>query len=382
MNKPEKNNLLIIAGETSGDLIGGALIEQLKKINPQLNIVGIGGDKMAEAGMQPLYHINQMAFLGFAEVVKHLPFIHKVQKNILEIVKTENIKNVVLIDYPGFNLSIAKKLKAAGIKIIYYVSPQLWAWGAGRVKKIKKLVNRMLVVFPFEEKFYKKFNIKAEFVGHPISERAEKYTFLSRKQLYQNFSLNDNKEILLIMPGSRKQEVKQNFSHSINAAVKLAEEFNLQVIVAGSQNIDDEIYYSLSHHRNFKIIREHNFDFMLHSKLGIIKSGTSTLEAAYFALPMIIIYKTSALTYAIGKQMVKIDSIGMANILLEEHIVPELIQSKVNEKDIYNELKKFLTNRQYYESVKEKLSVVKEKLGGLQSSVKAAEIINAEINEL
>ena len=142
---------MIIAGEVSGDLHGASLITELRKLDDTIEIYGIGGDKMKAAGMNIIHHINQMAFLGFAEIIKHLPFIRKVQKDLIDIIKNKEIKTVVLIDYPGFNLSIAKKLKAMGVKIIYYISPQVWAWGAGRIKKIKKLIDKMLVVFPFEE---------------------------------------------------------------------------------------------------------------------------------------------------------------------------------------------------------------------------------------
>ena len=186
---------MIIAGEVSGDLHGASLIVELKKLDRRLNIYGIGGDKMKAAGMNIVYHINKMAFLGFAEIIKHLPFIRKVQNDLIKVVKEKNIKNVVLIDYPGFNLSIAKKLKAFGVNIIYYISPQVWAWGAGRINKMKKLVDKMLVVFPFEEELYKKHGVDVEFVGHPLLERISEYNFLTREQLFEKFNLEKGKEI-------------------------------------------------------------------------------------------------------------------------------------------------------------------------------------------
>ena len=166
---------------------------------------------MRSEGMEVLYHTDQMAFLGFAEVVKHLPFIRKVQKKLIDVIKKEKISCVVLIDYPGFNLSIAKKLKPLGIKIIYYVSPQLWAWAKGRVKKVRKLVDKMLVVFPFEVEFYQKENVNVEYVGHPLVERINQYKFLSRDEFFSKFNLDREKEILLVMPGSRKAGSKNNF---------------------------------------------------------------------------------------------------------------------------------------------------------------------------
>ena len=162
--KSINKNILIIAGEASGDLHGSALISELKKMDPSINVFGIGGEKMKNSGMNILYSIDKLAFLGFTEVIKHIPFIKKVQREILRLVKEKEIKNAVLIDYPGFNLNLAKKLKASGLYIFYYISPQIWAWGAGRIKKIRLLINKMIVVFPFEEELYRKNNVNVEFV--------------------------------------------------------------------------------------------------------------------------------------------------------------------------------------------------------------------------
>ena len=198
---------MIIAGEASGDLHGAGLIRELKKLDPSIEIYGIGGDRMISAGIKIQYHIKQMAFLGFVEVLRHLPFITKVRKNLIKKIEEEKINTVVLIDYPGFNLNIAKKLHAQGKQIIYYISPQVWAWGTGRIKKIRQLITRMLVVFPFEEKMYREANVNVEYVGHPLVENLENYELLSRDQLYSKLKLESGKDILLILPGSRKHEV-------------------------------------------------------------------------------------------------------------------------------------------------------------------------------
>ncbi len=342
-----KNKLMIISGEVSGDLIGASLIKELKELDENIAICGIGGDKMQAEGMELIYHINKMAFLGFTEVVKHLPFIKKVQTDLLAIVKKREIKNVVLIDYPGFNLNIAKKFKKNGMKIIYYISPQLWAWGSGRMKKIKRLVNKMLVVFPFEEKLYKSNNVDVEFVGHPLVERINEYQFLRKEDLYSKFNIDGSKELLLLMPGSRKHEVEKLFPQIINAAGKLADEFNLQIVIACSSIIDENLYYQLRGQPEFKVITGYTYDLMKYAKFGIIKSGTSTLEAGYFALPMIIVYKISGLTYLIVKKLIKVSKIGMVNILLEDNVVPELIQNDVSERKIYIAGKKILSDKEY-----------------------------------
>jgi len=372
---------MIITGEVSGDLIGASLIKELKSLKPDLMVTGIGGDKMKSVEMDLMYHTDQMAFLGFAEVVKHIPFIRKVQKNLIDVIKKEEIGCVVLIDYPGFNLSIAKKLKPLGVKIIYYVSPQLWAWAKGRVKKVRKLVDKMLVVFPFEVEFYRKENVNVEYVGHPLLERINQYNFLSRDQFFSKFKLEKGKEILLVMPGSRKQEVKAIFPEAIKAANKLAQQFNLQVVVARSKNIDEKYFQQDNISGKFITIEDHNYELMKYSHFGIIKSGTSTLEAGFFALPMIVVYKTSPLTYMIGKQLVKLDRIGMVNILLDEMVVPELIQDEANSENIFNTASKILSDDKTYEKMKNKLGNVKEKLGSDGASLKAARSILEILNE-
>jgi lipid-A-disaccharide synthase len=378
MNKPK--NILMIAGEVSGDYIGAALIVELRKLEPDINVYGLGGDRMKEAGMNILYHIKRMAFLGFAEVVKHLPFIKQVQSDLIQVIKAENIKYAVLIDYPGFNLNFAKKLKHIGVKVIYYISPQIWAWGGGRIKKIKRLVDKMLVVFPFEEDLYKKNNVNVELVGHPLIERIHEYKFLSREELWKKFNF-DEKEILLVMPGSREHEVEKIFPEVIKAAERIASEFNLQIVVACSTNIDEDVFNNSADSKKFTVVKGFTYDLMKYAKLGIIKSGTSTLEAGLFELPMVIVYKTSKLTYLIGKNLVQVDNIGMANIISGEKVVPELIQNDVNENTIYSECKKILTDKILYEDIKRKFNLLKEKLGSAGASARAAKIIYSILNE-
>ena len=372
---------MIIAGEVSGDLHGASLIDELKKIDGNLYICGIGGDKMRSAGMDLIYHINKMAFLGFWEVVKHIPFISKVRKNLISVIKEKNIKNVVLIDYPGFNLSIAKKLRSMNINIIYYISPQIWAWGSGRIKKIKALVSKMLVVFPFEESIYRNAGVDVVFVGHPLLERIKNHNFLSKREIYDKFNLNEDKEILLVLPGSRFHEVEKLFPEIIKAAERTAEKFNLQVVVACSANIDESIFSKLTERKEYSVVKGYTYELLKYAKFGIVKSGTSTLEAGLFELPMLIVYKTSYLTYLIGKKLIKVDRIGMANIITGEKLVPELIQDKVNEETLYQECENILGNPDVYNGMKEKLKNIKERLGAEGASGRAAGIIYTALNE-
>jgi lipid-A-disaccharide synthase len=243
------------------------------------------------------------------------------------------------------------------------------------MKKIKNLVDKMLVVFPFEEKLYKDCNVDAEFVGHPISERIEAYRFLSKQELFEKFNLDETKDILLLMPGSRSNEIEKLFPQMIKAGNRLAARFNLQIVVACSSNIDETIFSESSGFFNFKVVKDQPYDLMKYAKFGIIKSGTSTLEAACFSLPMLIVYKTSMLTYLIGKRLIKVENIGMANIILGERVVPELIQSNVSEKMIFETASKILNNNDYYNSLKAKLGSVKNKLGSSGASARAAKLI-------
>jgi lipid-A-disaccharide synthase len=376
-----KKNLMIIAGEISGDLHGASLVKELKAIDPALSICGIGGEKMKEAGMEISFHINRMAYLGFLEVIRHLPFIRKVQRDLLKLIDERKIKEVVLIDYPGFNLNFAKKLKARRIKIVYYISPQVWAWGMGRIKKIKKLVDKMLVVFPFEEEMYKKEGIDVQFIGHPLLEKIAGYNFLSKVELYSKFNLDQDKQLLLILPGSREHEVKKIFPECIKAADKLAKEFDFQIVTICSENIDENIFRQLTAVKGFKVVKGFAYDFMKYARFGIVKSGTSTLESGIFEMPMIIVYRTSSVTYLIGKKLVRLDNIGMANIISGEKIIPELIQNKVNADSIYESCKEILANNFLYKTMKEKLKIIKDKLGHIGASRRAAEVIYSLMNE-
>ena len=380
--KTNNRNILIVAGEASGDLHGSALISELKKIDPSINVFGIGGEKMKKSGMIILFSIEKLAFLGFTEVIKHIPFIKKVQREILQLVKEKEIHCAVLIDYPGFNLSLAKKLKASGLYVNYYISPQIWAWGASRIKKIRSLINKMIVVFSFEEELYRKNNVNVEFVGHPLLERINEYNLFPKDEFYNKFHLDLTKDILLILPGSRENEIVHIFPSVLKASEKLCSEFNMQIIVACADNIDVNVFNEPGKNIDFKIIKGFNYDLMNLAKIGIIKSGTSTLEAGLFCLPMVIVYKTSLLTYLIGRNLIKLDTIGMANIITGEKIVPELIQKQVNEQNIYLECKKILSNNMLYSSIKSRLSLLKEKLGQLGASHRAAQIIYRSLYEL
>ena len=373
---------MVIAGEVSGDMHGSALISSIKQIDPGIELCGIGGNLMKAEGMELIYNIKDMAFLGFSEVIKHIPFIKHVQKDLLNRIEQGNIKEVVLIDYPGFNLNIAPKIKKLGAKVYYYISPQIWAWGQGRVKKIKKYVDKMIVLFPFEKDFYEKAGVEVEYVGHPLIERIANYKFLSKEDLYNKLNLDPAKNILLVMPGSRKQEIEKIFPEVIKGAEKIANKYSMQIVVACSENIDGDSLKEAAGNIDFIVSKGYNYDLLSHAKFGLIKSGTSTLETGLMELPSLVVYKTGKLTYRIGKALAKIKNLAMANIILGETVLPELIQDDVNANKIFEEADNILGSPQKYATIQQRLSEIKEKLGTPGASKRAAEIIIAGYNEV
>lgn len=372
---------MIIAGEASGDLHGSSLIDELLKIDPALEISGIGGDRMIKGGLKKLHHISEMSFLGFFEIIKHLPFIKKVKNDLITHVKNENIKTVVLIDYPGFNLSIAKSFKQLGIKNIYYISPQIWAWGKGRISKIKNLISRMIVFFPFEKVMYDENKIHSDFVGHPLVSKIDNYNFLTKDEIIKKYNLDTNKELLTILPGSRKQEISMFFNELMIGAEKISKKYNYQIAVACADNIDENYIRNFSSLQNFKVIKNDTYSLLRNSKFAIVKSGTSTLETAIIGTPFIVVYKTNFLTYLIGKTLIKIKNIALVNIVAGKTIVKELIQNDVNPENIFNEARIILSDKEKIKRLKNDLSEIKRKLNtDGNPSKKAAEIIYSELN--
>ncbi len=377
-----KRSLLIIAGEASGDLHGSELVRKLKAFDSELQIFAVGGERMQSAGAELLYNVKDLAFLGFKEVIAHIPFIKRVQKDLLKVIEDNKIDFIILIDYPGFNLNFAKKLKRLNKTIIYYISPQIWAWGMARVNKIKRFTDKMLVVFPFEKELYDKHKVKAEYVGHPLMERIENFDFADRSEFFRRHNLDESKNILLIMPGSRKHEIEMILPVALEASSKLKKEFNLEIVIAAAENIEKSFIADFVKDDSIKIIEKENYNLMKHATFGIIKSGTSSLEAAIIGLPIVVVYKTSALTYFIGKNLVKLNSIAMPNIIVKKKIIEEFVQKDFNVNGLYSSVKKYLTDKGEYEKLRSSLKEVKEILAFDGSpSERSAEIILAMMNE-
>lgn len=368
-----QNSILIIAGELSGDVQGGKLVAAIKKLSPDVKITGIGGDNMKAAGMELLHHIREMSFLGFSEVVKHLPFIRKLMNELTEWIETNRPGTVILIDYPGFNLRLAKKAKKSGCRVVYYISPQVWAWGAGRIKKISRLVDHMIVVFPFEEALYKAAGVKVDFVGHPILEGLN--SNFSREEFYKKHGFKLDAPLVGLLPGSRAQEVEYLYLQMVEAAQLMKKELpDLRTVTGISPTLNENIYSTIEADRDL----EHSdeiYDVMQHSDMLFVASGTATLESACLGTPMIIVYRVSPISWFLGKLLVKLKNIGLVNIVAGEKIVPEILQSEVTAARLSSEGISLLGDKILMEDTRKRLSMVRESLGETGASRRAAELI-------
>lgn len=365
---------MIITGEASGDLHGAALIREIKRMHPQTEFYGIGGARMISEGMTPQFNIKDMAFLGLTEVISHIPFILRVQKKLLKTILEQEIQTLVLIDYPGFNLNFAKKLKGK-VKIYYYICPQIWAWGKRRIHKIKRRIDRALVVFPFEEKIFRDAGIPVSYVGHPLYEQIRNYQFLEREELLSRIGLRKEEEILLLLPGSRIDEIRRLLPEMVSAARKISKEFNLRPVIALSENIEESLLTKMADLSGIPFLKGFTRDLMKHSKFGIIKSGTSCLEASLIGLPEIIVYRTNFVTYQIAKRLVKLGSIGMVNLLAEKPFIEELIQEEANAESMFKAVARHLRNPLRIEDIRSNYLSINERLGSEGASNAAAAII-------
>lgn len=367
-------NLLIVAGEPSGDRHAAHLVEELQKRLPQVNFYGIGGDEMAASGVQLIYHIRDMAFLGLTEVIRHLPFIRSVFKRLQKWLNESKPAAVILIDYPGFNLRLARMAKRRHIPVIYFICPQLWAWGKHRIKKIRRFVDLPLVIFKFEEEFYARYGITAKFVGHPLVDEIkislDEETFRTRHQLHSE------KPIIALLPGSRSHEVHQLLPLMAQAAQNFDGNGQYQWVLGKSATLPINIFQALLRDFPFiKIVEHDTHHLQKFAWLALVASGTATLETAYLGTPMIVLYKVSPLTYWIGRLLVNIPNIALVNIVLQRRIVPELLQKEVTTSRIEQEVRKYIAEPQYYQRVAAELQKVPSILGEAGAAARAADEI-------
>ena len=371
MNK----KIMIIAGEASGDLHGSGLVRELKTKNPDLQIFGIGGDKMQQQGMELIYHVNEMSVLGFWDVLKQFRFFKRVYKNVVRKLEQEKPAVLVLIDYPGLNLKLAKAAHKIGIKVLYYIAPQVWAWGAKRVKKMVQTVNKMAVIIPFEEKMYRDAGIDATFVGHPLLEILQ--IKLNKKEFIAKYGLNPKYKIIGLLPGSRPLEVKRLLPEMMRTTERFKRKhLEIQIIIGKADSVDPEIYKQLIPEKSdVQLLENSSYEIMKHCDLLIVASGTATLESALFETPLIIVYKVDPVSYFIGKQLVRIDSIGLVNVIAEKKIAPEFIQHQFRAENLIPEMENLLFNEKRQLKTISDLRKIKQKLGEVGASERTARMI-------
>ncbi|MCD6162899.1 MAG: lipid-A-disaccharide synthase [candidate division Zixibacteria bacterium] len=368
------SNILIVAGEASGDTLGAGFVREFLRLEPDCKFIGLGGDKMASAGVELLYHIRKLAFLGFWEVVKNIRFIKKVEKDILSHIDKIKPQMAVLIDYPGFNLRLASKLKQRGIKVFYYTSPQIWAWGAKRIDKIKSNVDMMAAIFEFENEIYQNAGVPIKWVGHPLLDEIK--TSMTVDKFHQKCRLNSNDVSIGLFPGSRLQEINRILPEMLAAIKLISQKYpNIKGIISKAPGISSAVYHNIIDNiaQNALLLENDNYELMAYAKLNMVCSGTATLECAIIGTPMLVLYKTSFLTYHIARRLIKIPYIGMVNVVAKKQIVPELIQGDCAAAKIADVAGQFLDNTDYYNMVKEQLSHIKSKLGETGAARRAAQ---------
>lgn len=368
----------IISGEASGDMHGANLISEMKKLQPNSEFRGWGGDKMENQGLTLIKHYKELAFMGFAEVIMNLKTILSnikfCKKDILEYKPDA----VILIDYPGFNLRIAEFLHENNIKVFFYISPQVWAWKQSRVKKIKKVVNHLFVILPFEKPFYEKFDYHVDFVGNPLLDEISNFKKAYESEDFRANNKLDERPIIALLPGSRTQEINTKLPIMLSVVEKYP---NYQFVIAGAPSQGEEIYHShISGDKQVSLVFGKTYPLLMNSYAGLITSGTATLETALFQVPQVVCYKANSISYAIAKRLVKIKFISLVNLIMDKEIVKELIQSDLTSEKLAHELSVILEGEGRI-NMKNSYTNLITKLGGEGASKKTAELINHYLHQ-
>jgi len=367
----------IIAGEASGDLHASNLMKEINLLDNKADFRVWGGDLMQKQGGKIVKHYKELAFMGLIEVVKNLGAI----KQNFKLCKTDLLKYnpdiLILVDYPGFNLRMAEFAKKNNIKTYYYISPKIWAWKKSRAWKIKKFIDKMFVIFPFEKDFYKKYKYNVEYVGNPlVDEIEEKKNLLPDLKTFKEKNNLYDKPIIALLAGSRAQEV----NYILPEMLKIVNQYTTyQFVLAGVSTFELKNYKSLINKLPVKVIFNQTYDLLKHSTAAIVTSGTATLETALFNVPQVVVYKMNNLTYSLGKLIVKIEFFSLVNIVMQKEVVKELLQKNLSVK-IKIELDKILFNDNYKNKILDNYKELKNKLGEKGASKRAAKIIYRDIS--
>ena len=360
-------SILMVAGEASGDLHGSKLVARLRGSVPSIDVFGVGGERMRSAGMDALFHSDDFAVVGFVEILRHVPRLKRAMDELVHCALSRGARLAILIDYPGFNLVLARRLKEAGLRVLYYVSPQVWAWREQRVRKIARRVDRMAVVLPFEVGFYRDRGVDVDFVGHPLLEEPWLASVLRPRSGVLTPPL------LGLLPGSRRQEVARHAPVMLSAARHLQEWMpELAVRVGIARGIPRGM---LAEAEGVEIVEgERVHDLMKSATALIVSSGTATLEAACVGTPMVVVYKMAALSYLVARAMVRIPHIGLVNVVAGEQLVPELIQHRASAWALAEAVRPFFTDDELAARTSSRLLGVRSSLGDPGASERVAQI--------
>jgi lipid-A-disaccharide synthase len=366
--------LLISSGESSGELYAAELVRELRLLDPELGVYGLGGDRLAAAGADLQAHVRDLAVVGLLEVVSHLPRIKRIFDGFVARAERERPDLAVLIDYPDFNLRLARALVARGIPVVYYVSPQVWAWRKGRIRTIRETAARMLVIFPFEEELYRNAGVPVEFVGHPLVDLVrpapDRGTFL------REIGLEPGRPVLAVLPGSREREVGLNLPPLADAVRRLAaQDASLQFLVAAAPALERDRLDAAFAGTPARVLEGRTHAALGAADLGLVASGTATVEAALLGTPMLVVYRVSLPTYLLGRPFVSVPHFAMANLIAGRRVVTELIQGDFTGERVAAEATALLRDAARRERIREELGEVRRRLGAPGASARAAHAV-------
>ncbi len=354
---------MIVAGEASGDVYGGLLVHEILRLAPEVRFFGIGGNRMREAGVETLVDSADMAVVGLVEVLRHFDVIASAFLRLRKILLNAPPALLILIDYPGFNMRLARLARRAGVRVLYYISPQIWAWRQGRVREIARLVDHMAVIFPFEAPFYQKAGVPVSFVGHPLYDLVR--VSLDRDQAAASFGLAPSRRIIGIFPGSRRSEIRRLLPTIAGAARLLKGRFpeaRFVLPIASTLTEEDVLPELRAAGLDVTITHERIHDLIRACDAIISVSGTVTLEIALVGTPMVVIYRLAPITYQLAKLLVRVKNIALCNIVAGETVVRELIQEQANPRAIAEEIASILEDRSYGDSIRQRLATVRDRL--------------------